>query len=77
LDRAAHTHMILFSSGSTGQPKGIELCQQAMLHAYRNGRDCLGIGEHTRSGCIYRISGQGILGINFLFPLQFGGSAVL
>ncbi|KAB0784856.1 acyl--CoA ligase, partial [Pseudomonas aeruginosa] len=66
LDRAAHSHMILFTSGTTGQPKGIELSQQAMLHAYRIGRDCLGIGEHTRSGCFYRISGLGILGINFL-----------
>ncbi|MCB2462657.1 AMP-binding protein, partial [Listeria monocytogenes] len=53
LDRAAHSHMILFTSGTTGQPKGIELSQQAMLHAYRIGRDCLGIGEHTRSGCFY------------------------
>ncbi|WP_319089577.1 fatty acid--CoA ligase family protein [Pseudomonas aeruginosa] len=69
--------MILFTSGTTGQPKGIELSQQAMLHAYRIGRDCLGIGEHTRSGCFYRISGLGILGINFLFPLLYGGSAVL
>ncbi|MGA4815812.1 hypothetical protein ACPA9J_14455 [Pseudomonas aeruginosa] len=60
--------MILFTSGATGQPKGIELSQQAMLHAYRIGRDCLGIGGHTRSGCFYRISGLGILGINFLFP---------
>ncbi|HBO6318155.1 TPA: acyl--CoA ligase, partial [Pseudomonas aeruginosa] len=77
LDRAAHSHMILFTSGTTGQPKGIELSQQAMLHAYRIGRDCLGIGEHTRSGCFYRISGLGILGINFLFPLLYGGSAVL
>nr|WP_132712222.1 class I adenylate-forming enzyme family protein [Pseudomonas aeruginosa] len=77
LDCAAHSHMILFTSGTTGQPKGIELSQQAMLHAYRIGRDCLGIGEHTRSGCFYRISGLGILGINFLFPLLYGGSAVL
>ncbi len=47
-----------------------------MLHAYCIGRDCLGIGEHTRSGCFYRISGLGILGINFLFLLLYGGSAV-
>ncbi|MDF5939962.1 hypothetical protein P4234_28600 [Pseudomonas aeruginosa] len=26
-------------------------------------------------GCFYRISGLGILGINFLFPLLYGGSA--
>ncbi|MBS0972849.1 class I adenylate-forming enzyme family protein [Serratia rubidaea] len=76
-DRAAQSRMILFTSGTTGKPKGIVLSQQAMVSAYAIGQRCLQIGEHTRAGCFYRVSGLGILGINFLFPLLYGGSVVL
>ncbi len=74
---AVNSRMIIFTSGTTGKPKGIELSQQAMVNAYNIGQQCLKIGKHTRSGCFYRISGLGILGINFLFPLLYGGSVVL
>ncbi|MDC9605578.1 ANL family adenylate-forming protein [Xenorhabdus griffiniae] len=74
---AANSRMIIFTSGTTGKPKGIVLSQQAMVSAYAIGQRCLKIGEHTRAGCFYRVSGLGILGINFLFPLLYGGSVVL
>ncbi|MDC9581605.1 fatty acid--CoA ligase family protein [Xenorhabdus sp. PR6a] len=74
---ATTSRMIVFTSGTTGKPKGIILSQKAMVNAYSIGRRCLGIGKHTRVGCFYRVSGLGILGINFLFPLLYGGSVVL
>jgi len=74
---AKQSQLIIFTSGTTGKPKGIVLSQQAMVNAYTIGQRCLGINEHTRAGCFYRISGLGILGINFFFPLLFGGSVVL
>ncbi|CAM4050218.1 AMP-binding protein [Serratia silvae] len=74
---ASASKMIIFTSGTTGKPKGIVLSQQAMINAYSIGQRCLGTGEHTRAGCFYRVSGLGILGINFLFPLLYGGSVVL
>lgn len=74
---ATQSQLIIFTSGTTGKPKGIILSQRAMVNAYAIGQRCLNTGEHTRAGCFYRVSGLGILGINFLFPLLFGGSVVL
>ena len=76
-EAANASRMIIFTSGTTGKPKGIILSQQAMVNAYAIGQRCLNIGEHTRAGCFYRVSGLGILGINVLFPLLYGGSVVL
>ncbi|MEO9386665.1 class I adenylate-forming enzyme family protein [Chromobacterium phragmitis] len=74
---SARSRVVVFTSGTTSKPKGIELSQAAMLYAYRLGGQCLGLGPHTRSGCFYRVSGLGILGIHFLFPILHGGSTVI
>ncbi len=74
---AASTRILIFTSGTTSKPKGIVLTQSAMMVAYGIGQHCLGIGPQTRVGCFYRISGLGILGLNFLFPILYGGSVVL
>lgn len=74
---AASTHILIFTSGTTSKPKGIVLTQSAMMVAYGIGQHCLGIGQQTRVGCFYRVSGLGILGLNFLFPILYGGSVVL
>ncbi|CDG22301.1 protein of unknown function [Xenorhabdus poinarii G6] len=54
---ATNSRMIIFTSGTTGKPKGIVLSQQAMVNAYAIGQRCLKVGEHTRVGCFYRVSG--------------------
>lgn len=74
---AARTRIVVFTSGTTSQPKGIVLTQAAMLAAYDIGQRCLGIGEGTHAGCFYRVSGLGILGIHFLFPILYGGSVAI
>ncbi|ALK32378.1 class I adenylate-forming enzyme family protein [Burkholderia plantarii] len=76
-ERSARSRVVVFTSGTTSKPKGIELSQAAMLYAYRLGGQCLGLGPQTRSGCIYRMSGLGIAGIHFLFPILHGGSTVI
>jgi long-chain acyl-CoA synthetase len=75
--RAASSRLIIFTSGTTSKPKGIVLSQASMLYAYKVGQECLGIGPNTNAGCFYRVSGLGILGIHFLFPLLYGGSVTI
>jgi len=76
-ERGASSRVVVFTSGTTSKPKGIVLSQAALLYAYRLGGQCLGLGPHTRSGCFYRVSGLGILGIHFLFPILHGGSCII
>ena len=75
--RSAQSRVIVFTSGTTSKPKGIALSQAAMIYAYQLGGRRLGLGPQTRSGCFYRVSGLGILGIHFLFPIMHGGSTVI
>jgi long-chain acyl-CoA synthetase len=76
-EAAAGARIIIFTSGTTSKPKGIVLSQNAMIAAYRIGQRCLGVHQGTRVGCFYRVSGLGILGMHFLFPMLFGGSATI
>ena len=66
--------VIVFTSGTTSTPKGVVLSQKALIYAYQLGINCLEINESYSSGCFYRISGLGILGINFLFMHVAGGT---
>jgi acyl-CoA synthetase (AMP-forming)/AMP-acid ligase II len=66
--------IIVFTSGTTSAPKGVVLSQQALVYAYQLGLKCLEIDQSYSSGCFYRISGLGILGINFLFMHMAGGT---
>jgi len=66
--------IIVFTSGTTSDPKGVVLSQAGLLYAYQLGIKCLDIDNHASSGCFYRISGLGILGINFLFMHTIGGT---
>jgi long-chain acyl-CoA synthetase len=69
--------ILIFTSGTTSSPKGIILTQAALLYAYKVGKESLRLDESIRSACLYRISGLGILGINFLFPHSMGGTTVI
>lgn len=74
------TAMISYTSGSTSDPKGVVLTHGQLLHAYESAaqalRELLG-REPSRFGVPTRMSGLGILGMNYLWPAVMGMSVVV
>lgn len=69
------TAMISYTSGSTSDPKGVVLTHGQLRHAYEAGgralRELLGYSP-SRFGVSMRMSGLGILGMNYLWPAVMG-----
>jgi acyl-CoA synthetase (AMP-forming)/AMP-acid ligase II len=69
------TAMISYTSGSTSDPKGVVLTHGQLRHAYQASawqlRDLLG-HQPSRFGVSMRMSGLGILGMNYLWPAVMG-----
>lgn len=74
------TAMISYTSGSTSDPKGVVLTHGQLRHAYqasaRQLRDLLG-HQPARFGVSMRMSGLGILGMNYLWPAVMGMPVVV
>lgn len=77
-DDANALAMMAFTSGSTAAPKAIALRHCHMVAAYHCAANAMfgESGAPNRFGSVLRLSGLGILGMNFLFPHQLGSTAV-
>lgn len=68
-----------YTSGTTGQPKGVMLGHGQLLHAYRSGGTELArlAGRRPSAlGCVMRGSGLGVLGHTFLWAAVLGARVV-
>jgi acyl-CoA synthetase (AMP-forming)/AMP-acid ligase II len=74
------TAMISYTSGSTADPKGVVLGHAHLAHAYRAAArglvDLTGTRPH-RFGCALRLSGLGVLGMNYLWAAALGAEVVV
>jgi acyl-CoA synthetase (AMP-forming)/AMP-acid ligase II len=74
------TAMISYTSGSTADPKGVVLGHTHLMHAYRTAArglaDLTGTRPH-RFGCALRMSGLGVLGMNYLWAAALGAEVVV
>jgi acyl-CoA synthetase (AMP-forming)/AMP-acid ligase II len=72
--------MISYTSGSTADPKGVVLGHAHLMHAYRTAArglpDLIGTRPH-RFGCALRMSGLGVLGMNYLWAAALGAEVVV
>jgi acyl-CoA synthetase (AMP-forming)/AMP-acid ligase II/aminoglycoside N3'-acetyltransferase len=66
----------LFTSGSTGLPKGVQLTHAALLAGARNLVDAKAVGSQDRVLCVLPLSHMNGLVTTFLAPLLSGGSVV-
>ncbi|WP_200263470.1 AMP-binding protein [Streptomyces sp. HSG2] len=77
---SSDTAMISYTSGSTSDPKGVVLTHGQLRHAYEAGgralTDLMG-RRPSRFGVSMRMSGLGILGMNYLWPAVLGMSVVV
>jgi acyl-CoA synthetase (AMP-forming)/AMP-acid ligase II len=71
--------MLSYTSGTTGDPKGVVLRHRHLLSAYRAAgeavRGHLGVAPATM-GCSMRVSGLGVLGMHYLWPATMGAATV-
>ena len=71
--------LLSYTSGTTGDPKGVVLRHRHLLSAYRNAgtavRGHLG-APPTAMGCSMRVSGLGVLGMHYLWPATMGAATV-
>lgn len=74
------TAMISYTSGSTADPKGVMLGHAHLMHAYQTAArglsDLTGTRPH-RFGCALRMSGLGVLGMNYLWAAALGAEVVV
>ena len=70
---------IAFTSGTTAAPKGVPIRHHQIRAAYRRGTEQLGLSSSNpvRTGCSFRLSGLGVLGIHYLFANEFGSCSVV
>ena len=74
------TAMISYTSGSTSDPKGVVLGHAHLTHAYRAAaRGLAGLTgrQPHRFGCALRMSGLGVLGMNYLWAAALGAEVVV
>lgn len=74
------TAMISYTSGSTADPKGVVLGHAHLMHAYRTaarGLPGLTGTRPRRFGCALRMSGLGVLGMNYLWAAALGAGVVV
>ena len=74
------TAMISYTSGSTADPKGVVLGHAHLMHAYQTaarGLSDLTGTRPSRFGCALRMSGLGVLGMNYLWAAALGAEVVV
>lgn len=74
------TAMISYTSGSTADPKGVVLGHAHLMHAYQaaaRGLSDLTGTRPRRFGCALRMSGLGVLGMNYLWAAALGAEVVV
>jgi len=69
--------LIAFTSGTTSGPKGVMLTHRNLRAAYTAAHRHLDLGARRRFGCAFRLSGLGILGMNYLFAHECGAATVV
>jgi acyl-CoA synthetase (AMP-forming)/AMP-acid ligase II len=69
--------MLAFTSGTTSQPKGVAIRHRHFRAAYRAGADLLELRTVARFGCIFRLSGLGILGMHYFLAHEVGAATVV
>jgi acyl-CoA synthetase (AMP-forming)/AMP-acid ligase II len=69
--------MLAFTSGTTSRPKGVVIRHKHFRAAYRAGASLLGLRGTKRFGCMFRLSGLGILGMNYFFAHEVGAATVV
>lgn len=69
--------IITFTSGTTGNPKGIVLRHRHLRQAYSIARNHLFDTPPARFGSVFKMGGLGVLGLNFLFAMECGSSTVV
>ncbi len=74
---AEDTALLMYTSGTTGRPKGVPLSQRALLHGGLNTVIAHRLGSDDRALCVlplYHINGQVV---TVIAPLVSGGSVVM
>ncbi|HEU4727011.1 MAG TPA: class I adenylate-forming enzyme family protein [Kofleriaceae bacterium] len=69
--------MLAFTSGTTSRPKGVVIRHRHFRAAYRAGAELLGLRRTRRFGCMFRLSGLGILGMNYFLAHEVGAATVV
>lgn len=69
--------IVAFTSGTTANPKGVMIPHGNLRKAYRIARDNLFDTPPARFGSVFRIGGLGVLGLNYLFPMECGSASVI
>lgn len=74
--RPRDTAYFVYTSGTTGAPKGVMVSNGAFFHAVREAAQALGLGPETRALCVSPFHFDGSFGTLFATPFA-GGSLVI
>jgi acyl-CoA synthetase (AMP-forming)/AMP-acid ligase II len=73
-DDADEVALLAFTSGTTSEPKGVVITHRQIRFAYNLGRSEIALSGARRFGCFFRLSGLGIMGVNFFFAAAHGAT---